>query len=135
MVGDQVTRKFAERRRQVAEDVGRTRRETGADFGSRRGQFDQLAPERIAAMVDGGEREGDRGLFHGVIDRSLFVHRRPLAEGDGLDARLRELLRVDRKPVRTGASILAIGEAADNPDFVLVFPLLGLRAEFGCAFR
>jgi hypothetical protein len=63
MVGDQVTRNFAERRRQVAEDVGRARRETGADLGSRRGQFDQLAPERIPAMVDGGEREGDPGLF------------------------------------------------------------------------
>jgi hypothetical protein len=73
---DQVTRDFTERRFHVAEDVSRARRDPRTHLRNRNSHFDQLAPERVATMVDRGQREGYPGVFDGVIDRSLLGDRR-----------------------------------------------------------
>ena len=58
MMLDQVTRDFTERRLLVAEDVSRARRDPRTHLRNRNSHFDQLPPERIATMVERGQREG-----------------------------------------------------------------------------
>src|SRR5215467_15725011 len=108
MVGDQVTRDVAQRRLQMAEDVGRARCDPRIHVRNRNSHLDQLAPKRITAMVDGGECEGYPRILYGLIDRSLFGDRCAFAEGDGLYAFGRKLPRVERKPSRVRTSFLAV---------------------------
>jgi hypothetical protein len=67
-------------------------------------------------------------VARGIRRKSRAVGRGSACRGRGA---IRNCTERTLRQASPGASILAIGEAADDPDLLLVFPLVGLRAEFG----